>query len=269
MNRLIRILAPLLVLVAAQARAHEFWIEPFAYQIAPGETIQGQIKIGQSFGGSIYSYLPNSFVRFDVVTGGEAHPVTGRIGDRPALSYPDAPEGLAIVVHETVDNRLTYTERQKFVDFVNHKDAAWVLDEHARRGLPDTGFIETYRRYAKTLVAVGAGDGADAPQGLLWELVALENPYTGDLSDGFDVQLLHEGAPVPEAQIELFAKSADDSVETTYHRTGTDGVVTLPVVAGTAYLVDSVRLEPRVPSEATQGAVWHSLWASLVFRTPD
>ena len=99
--------------------------------------------------------------------------------------------------------------------------------------------------------------------------MALENPYTGDLSDGLDVQLLHEGTPVPEAQIELFAKSADHGVETTYHRTGADGVVTLPVVAGTAYLVDSVRLEPREPSEATQGAVWHSLWASLVFRTPD
>ena len=69
-------------------------------------------------------------------------------------------EGLLTLIHVTTDSRISWDEWEKFESFVRHKDAAWVLDEHRARGLPETGIKENYSRYAKSLVAIGDGDGA-------------------------------------------------------------------------------------------------------------
>jgi len=50
----------------------------------------------------------------------------------------------------------------------------------------------------------------------------------------------------PNAQIELYEKSADDEVAVTLHRTDDQGLVVLPVKPAHRYLVDMVVL--REPS---------------------
>ena len=38
-------------------------------------------------------------------------------------------------MRQTGNSTLTYSESEKFVNFVTHKDFAWALDEHVTRGL--------------------------------------------------------------------------------------------------------------------------------------
>ena len=130
------------------------------------------------------------------------------MGDNPALVMEAGADGLAVVVHETTDSRLTYTDFAVFQRFVAHKDFATALADHAARGLPETGFKETYRRHAKSLIAVGSGAGADRAMGLAIEIVALANPYTDDLTAGLPVLVLLDGAPRGDAQVELFRDRA-------------------------------------------------------------
>ncbi|MEN9060750.1 hypothetical protein [Ponticoccus litoralis] len=66
--------------------AHEFWIEPQAFAVAPGAPLVADLLVGESLEGARYGYVPPNFTRFDVLLGGAAHPVEGRPGDRPALS---------------------------------------------------------------------------------------------------------------------------------------------------------------------------------------
>lgn len=196
-------------------------------------------------------------------------PVDGRLGDRPALNQVPPGEGLLVVVHETTDNKLTYSEFAKFEKFVTHKDARWTLAAHADRGLPDDGFGEAYSRYAKSLVAVGEGTGQDRAFGLLTELVAGANPYTDDVSNGLPVTLYYEGNPRSDAQIEVFEKAADGTVEITTVRTDRAGQAVIPVKPGHRYMLDAVVL--RIPSPALAeagGVVWESLWANLTFEIP-
>lgn len=254
---------------ALPVAAHEFWISPQAYRIAAGETISADIRVGQGFEGPASIYLPRGFARFDTLSATGVAPVEGRMGDRPAARIDAAPEGLVVVIHETTDSVLTYKEFEQFAEFTRHKDFAWAIEEHAARGLPETGFRETYRRYAKALVAVGDGAGGDRRVGLTFELVAQANPYTDDLSGGLAVQLWQGDAPLPDTQIELFARAPDTSVQITRHRTDADGLVQLPMQPGTEYLVDAVVLSPRDPATETQGAAWHSDWAALTFKTPE
>ncbi|MFP7571930.1 DUF4198 domain-containing protein [Marivita sp. S2033] len=248
--------------------AHEFWIEPEAYQVAPGAPMRADLKVGETFGGAVQAYLPRNFERFDLSCSGETQAVAGRAGDRPALTVDAPQDGLCVVVHQTRDYTLTYRDWQKFLNFVEHKDFANAASDHLARGLPQTGFVEQYSRYAKSLIAVGEGRGADAEMGLTTEIVADANPYTDALGDGMPVRVLYNGAPRADVQVELFSKAPDGSVEVTLHRTDEAGRAVLPVQAGHAYLVDAVVLRP-VDAAQTGAPVWESLWASLTFAVPE
>ncbi len=256
------------ILIPSRTLGHEFWIDPVAFSVPEGAEIQADLRVGQEFEGSAYSFNPNTFRRFDLASGDAVGPVESRLGDRPALNQPAA-EGLAVVVHETTDNRLKYTEFEKFVAFVTHKDAVWTVDQHRARGLSETDFVEAYSRYAKALVAVGDGAGQDQAYGMLTEFVALANPYTDDLEAGFPVELIYDGKPRADAQVEVFEKAPDGGVEITLTRTDEAGRVTIPVKPGYRYMLDAVVLrEPSADLSDSMEAVWESLWANLTFEVP-
>ncbi|MDO8882918.1 MAG: DUF4198 domain-containing protein [Pseudotabrizicola sp.] len=257
------------VLSAATAKAHEFWLSPEDYTVAPEDVMQVRLRIGSEMKGVALSYLPQDSARFEVIQGDTIRPVEGRMGDNPALAMDSQLDGLAMVVHETKDTELTYDDFAVFQDFVAHKDFRTALADHTARGLPTTGFSETYRRHAKSLIAVGSGAGADRAVGLKIEIVALANPYTDDLTAGMPLLVLLDGVPRANAQLELFQKLPDGTVTISLHRTDADGHLTVPVQPGIEYLADSVDLRALPNDDVDAGPVWHSDWASLTFRTPD
>lgn len=256
---------------AVSAAAHEFWISPEKYQVDEGAEIRAELRVGQNFEGSGYAYIPARTARFDLVTPRGTFPVESRMGDRPALHQAVREPGLVIVVHETADSVLTYRDWETFEGFVTHKAFASALERHAARGLPRQGFRESYRRYAKSLIAVGDGQGQDRPVGLLTEIVALANPYTDDMAGGLPVQVLYQGQPRADVQVEVFDRPPGAGGETRVTRLRTDdtGRVTVPVTAGHEYLIDSVVLRDTGNDDPQAGPVWRSLWASLTFRVPE
>lgn len=257
-----------LVVPALPAASHEFWIDPEAFQVEPGAQLEARLRVGQSFEGSSLSFLPRNFTRFEVAQGDTLTEVAGRLGDNPALQFDGAQEGLAVILHETTDNLLTYDEWAGFLRFAEHKDFGDVRAMQEARGLPMEGFRESYSRHAKSLIAVGSGAGEDREYGLRTEFVALANPYTDDLGDGFPVLVLLEGEPRADVQVELFDRAPDGEVTITLHRTDAEGRAVLPVEPGHVYLADSVTLLP-LDAESPRDPVWHSLWASLTFAVPE
>ena len=256
-------------LCAPVTQAHEFWIDPVAFEIASGGDLVADIRVGQEFEGAALSYLPNSFRQFAVIQGDANTPVLSRTGDRPALNQAPVEDGLAVLVHETTDSIVIYTEFEKFESFVSHKDALWVVDIHLEEGLPNE-FREVYSRYAKSLVSVGAGAGRDAEAGLETEIVALANPYTDDVSEGFPVRVLYRGAVRQDAQVEIFEQAPNGDISVSTVRTNDEGTAIIPVRNGYSYMLDSVVLRrPEGDSPLHQTAVWESLWANLTFAVPE
>jgi len=258
----------LALIAAGPALSHEFWISPVRYQVPEGSELAADLRVGEGFEGAAYPYVPANFTRFEVAQGATVLPVEGRAGDRPALNMPAVGEGLAVVVHVTRGYALTYPKWDTFVEFTQHKDLVWAQARHLERGLTQDRVRERYTRYAKSLIGVGAAEGADREMGLLTEIVAATNPYIDDLSGGFTVQVLYDGKPRADVQVELFDKAPEKARGvSSFHRTDAQGRVTLPVVAGHEYLVDSVVFNELDP-EAGEGHEWESLWASLTFRAP-
>lgn len=250
------------------AIGHEFWISPLDYQIDSNENIVADLRVGQNFKGANFGYIPQNFVRFELVSGEMAVPVEGRIGDRPALSMAAPEDGLWVVVHETTDSLLTWASWEKFVGFVDHKKLANTLETHEERGLSQEGVKERYRRFAKALIAVGSGQGQDRAVGLRTEIVANANPYTDDLSGGLPVLVLFEGAPRSNVQIEVFDHDQADVVTTFTLITDKEGRADIPVEPGHEYLLDSVVMLPLYPDDPATEPVWESLWAAMTFRVP-
>lgn len=253
-------------LFAGTGLAHEFWIEPTSYRVGEQGHLEAYLRNGEKFVGSPSYYLSSETRRFDLVSGDQITAVTAREGDSPALKMQAPQTGLTIVVHQKTTSVLTYSKWKKFQGFADHKDFPNVLERHRARSLSEDYFKEAYTRFSKSLIAVGDGVGSDRITGLEIELVALQNPYTDDLSGGLKVIAYYQNAVHPDAQIELFEKSPDNKVEITLHRTDDQGVVVLPVQSSHRYLVDTVVLrEPSKELAGEKSVVWETLWASLTF----
>ena len=258
----------LILMIAPAASAHEFWIEPVQYYVEPESMIEASLRLGDDFEGSTVAYLESSTKRFELFNQGRTEKITPRLGDDPALALKAQRRGLHVVVHQSTILTLSYTKWDKFQKFAENKDFKNIKARHKARKLADKYFVEAYSRHSKSLIAVGDGAGEDQQQGLEIELVAMQNPYTSDLSNGLQVTGYYRGEPLPDTQIELFEKAPDGTVNVSLHRTGDTGTVNLPVKSNHQYLVDMVVL--REPSESMtkkNRSVWETVWASLTFAT--
>lgn len=268
-NFLVLFCAAIIAALPAIGNAHEYWIEPLAFQVDPDNAIKAHIRVGQRFSGGTYTYIPANFHRFELHAGDTMVPMGGRMGDYPAINTPPAGDGLNVIVVETAALNVTYKDWDTFVGFVTHKDFPWAIDRHHERGLSQDGIKEAYSRYAKSLVAVGNGAGQDQNFGLLTEIVALANPYTDDLGGVLPVQVLYQGQPKPNAQVEIFTADDHRRVEVSKVHADENGIAQIPVQSGLRYMLDSVVMrEPSAEMAAERGVVWESLWANLTFRMP-
>lgn len=256
------------VVVTAPALAHEFWIEPVDFQVEPESMIEASLRIGDDFEGSTVAYHKGSTFRFDLYNQGRTEKITPRLGDDPALALKAQQDGLHVVVHQSSISTLTYTRWEKFQRFADNKNFSDIQERHKARGLAEKHFVEAYSRYSKSLIAVGDGAGEDLQTDLEIELVALQNPYTDDLTDGIKVAGYYQGKPQTNVQIELFEKTPSGEVNISLHQTDDLGIVTLPVKSKHHYLVDMVVLrEPSKSLTKERRAVWETVWASLTFAT--
>lgn len=267
LSRLIVVLATVLPLGVS---AHEFWIEPERYHVETGERLQAKFKNGENFEGSTLAFFDRRSARFEMRADGDTIAITPRAGDSPALNIKGpTDDGLVVVVHETTPSFVTYREWAKFLKFVDHKDFSNAEQDHLAAGWPREMFRERYTRHAKALFAVGTGEGADKPMGLKTEMIALTNPYVEDFNNQMKVSVLFDGAPRPDAQVEVFDRAPDDSVTVTLHRTNDAGVATVPVTPGHAYLFDAVVLRAAPDDElGNLPILWETYWAALTFRVP-
>ncbi len=248
-------------------RAHEYWVEPHRFEVTQGERIRADLKNGQNFEGISLYYLTGRFTKFEVFAPSGPQKVTGHEGNQPALNHSSGETGLHVVSYQSIFDRLKFDEWDKFTAYVIEQGLDGVLEEHAARGLPQTGFTEQYARSAKALVAVGDGHGADRLTGLPLELVALDNPYATSGDAGrVAVQLFWRGEPLADRQVLVFQHNG--ALKQWKLRTDAQGKAVINVTGGGKFLLSSVYMfagddDPETPTEE-----WVSYWASLTFALP-
>ena len=253
--------------LGAPSHAHEFWIEPVAPRAEAGTSGSAHLRVGGMLSGQRFPWLDEQTAAARIHAPGEVRGITGRDGDRPALSYALAEPGLFIVTYEAVPNYVVFDDLAAFAEALDYEGLGWVVAAHEARGLPPTEIAEGYIRNARALVQIGPpGPGdVDRPTGMPFELVALGSPYLPKQTE-IEVELTWQGEPQAGVQVSVFRRptggTAPEDVLRTLVSTDQDGRVRIPVAAEGFYLLNAVHMEP-VSGPGT--VVWESHWASLTF----
>lgn len=260
--RIGRRLSAVLLFVAQQALAHDFWIEPQAFQAKPGARVPLRLFVGQDFQGDSVPYFPQKFERYVAAGPAGLQPIPGVLGDEPAGAVTPAAPGLYVVGLHTKPDAVSFDSAEEFERYLLKEGLERNLALHRRRFKPGKRIEETYFRCAKSLIAVGAlPDGAaDQALGFPLELVAETNPYQ---TPKLRLRLLYQNKPLEGALIVAFNKT--EPLAKLKARTGKDGRVEFDLARRGVWLVTSVHM---IPAPLLSGYDWKSLWASLSFEMP-
>jgi len=268
----LKILYIFLLLIAyfIRANAHEFWIEPTQYQLND-DLINAHLRVGQEFQGMVLMYNPQDFKTFKILSGSKnkKEKIKGILGDVPAINITTNLDNLLIIYHETKDKYVDYKKFQKFEDFVNEKGYQQLINTHFEKGFPESNFIESYRRYAKSLITLNGSEGKDKKTGLLFEFVLDQNPYKELNSKQMSGTLYYKKKPLKKNLVTIFSKYKNTKLSIVNTITDDKGKFTFDIEPGREYLLDSVVIYPLKADPEKNEPIWHSDWASTTFLIPE
>ena len=268
----LKILYIFLLLIACfiRANAHEFWIEPTQYQLND-DLINAHLRVGQEFQGMVLMYNPQDFKTFKILSGSKnkKEKIKGILGDVPAINITTNLDNLLIIYHETKDKYVDYKKFQKFEDFVNEKGYQHLINTHFEKGFPESNFIESYRRYAKSLITLNGNEGKDKKTGLLFEFVLDQNPYKELNSEQMSGTLYYKKKPLKKNLVTIFSKYKNTKLSIVNTITDDKGKFTFDIEPGREYLLDSVVIYPLKADPEKNEPIWHSAWASTTFLIPE
>lgn len=256
-----RLLIAALFIMAWPAAAHDFWIEPQAFQPKPGTPVSLRLFVGQDFKGESIPYFPQKFERYVVAGPAGTQPISGVLGDEPAGTVKPATPGLYVIGLHTRPDSVSFDTSEEFEQYLLKEGLERNLALHQQRRKPGKKIDETYFRCAKSLIAVGAvGNGADHVLGFPLELIAETSPYRART---LRLQLLYQGKPLAGALVVAFNKA--EPLTKLKGRTDDNGRVEFVLPRSGVWLVTSVHM---IPAPFLSGFDWKSLWASLTFERP-
>ena len=260
----------LLIAYSIRANAHEFWIEPTQYQLND-DLINAHLRVGQEFQGMVLMYNPQDFKTFKILSGSKnkKEKIKGILGDVPAINITTNLDNLLIIYHETKDKYVDYKKFQKFEDFVNEKGYQQLINTHFEKGFPESNFIESYRRYAKSLITLNGSEGKDKKTGLLFEFVLDQNPYKELNSEQMSGTLYYKKKPLKKNLVTIFSKYKNTKLSIVNTITDDKGKFTFDIEPGREYLLDSVVIYPLKADPEKNEPIWHSDWASTTFLIPE
>jgi uncharacterized GH25 family protein len=244
----------LLLCVAAQAAAHDFWIQP-----PSGKTLTIRLMQGEHFHGEPVARDEARIERFVIRDGRGDRTIKGATGDEPAGRIEAGP-GLSIVGYRTHPRRHGSMAAERFESYLREEGLEHVIELRAKRGHAKKRATEIFSRSAKSLVRQ-PGETAtrfDERLGLRFEIVPITSPWDGST---LAVQLLFDGKPL--AGTLVTAMHAKDRSLAANARSNAEGRVTLPVARSGAWLIKAVHM---LDAPEGSGAEWESVWATLTFE---
>ncbi len=214
---------PVLMLAwATPVTAHDFWIQPSRFWVAPGASVPFTIQVGH---GTARQRSPIPADRIIIFRSFAPQEVADRRNSlhvgQPAsdAELTFAKPGTHLVVFAT-NNTTSNLPAIRYNDFAKAEGLTEVIRFREANGASASPGRELYSRRAKALVQVGKPGRIAQPQitkaiGLDLEIVPERNPYALGAGNDFPVRVLYAGRPLAGALVKLNDLNADDKpVET-------------------------------------------------------
>jgi hypothetical protein len=257
----IGVLAAAALLLTDAAQAHDFWIEPSAFEARAGSIVSVRLFVGQDFTGDPLPRQSNSIDKFFVRQDGADADIGGANNIDPAGLFR-MPGAAAAVIGYSSNGSSTELPAARFEDYLRQHGLIAVIDERLRRGEKGKPGRERFYRYAKALLN-GSANAATVtqPLGFAYEIVPGNDPTK--LAGPLRGRILYQGKPLAGALVEALWR--DDPSIRLSTRSDTLGGFDFALPRGGVWLVKSVHM---VRAGFFASADWDSLWASLTFAAP-
>ncbi|WP_309643692.1 DUF4198 domain-containing protein [Phenylobacterium sp.] len=262
----------LLTLVLVQpALAHDFWLQPDAFWVAPGTETSMTLQVGHGAERQRSAIPLGRITRFVAMA-----PSGATIDLRPSLGLGGAEAdgafglqapGVHVLALETDVRARSHLSADRFNAYLKEEGLTPALEQRALAGRLNAAASERYGRVAKAIVQVGdPGTGAQVTQavGLSLEIVPEVNPYADPRPATLPVRVLFEGAPLAGALVKLTDLDHDEA-PLAMHRTDVAGRASFLMPEGGRWRLNVVWTKPLAPGD---DADFQTVFSSLTFGFP-
>ena len=210
--------AAIWLLAPMAVQAHDFWLQPVNFQLAPGGTTTMSIQVGHGINRQQSLITIDRVTRFDSMgmnTGRVDRISELHLGDANADTTLDFPKsGLQVLSFATNG---TYSDLPdiRYNDYAKFEGLTLAIDQRTRTNTMDQDGKEVYSRRAKALIQVGPYSKKDDVAartivGLSLEIVPEINPYSPAFKGALPVRVYYEGKPLAGATVMMNNLQFDD-----------------------------------------------------------
>ena len=260
--------------ITTTVAAHEFWLSPIAWRVAPAGRATILINVGDRFPDATSFTAPDRVESVRLVGPGGDMAISppfrreknSLAADLQAPTTPGTYIGAVVI-----KTRFIEIKPPDFEKYLAHEGLDAIIAQRARAGESAKPGRERYSRYGKTLIRVGDAKTdahATRPVRLKVELVPLSDPTTMKVGERCRLRLLFEGKPVAGAMVGAIYASAKTQPDEwpLSARTDPQGEVEFTFEDSGPWLIRSVHMVRRAGERGTEAADWESYWASLSFQ---
>lgn len=259
-----------LLILAAPAQAHDYWLEFEPLHPTPGAETALSLHVGEDFVAETERPMQRArtVALRDITAAGERDLLpAARDGSLPMLRLTLTEPGGHLLALERDAKNITL-RALKFNRYLRHEGLRAALAERIRAGERLRRASERYSRYLKAFVQVGdAADGVSMKVvGHRIEIVPARDLATAAPGEPLAVRVLFEGKPLSGLQVEAFVRSRrGEKAQGQLGITDAAGRVTFTIDAPGAWIVRTVHMQRCAGCGEAQ---WESFWTSYSFAVP-
>lgn len=188
--------------------AHEFWVQPDEFWLAPRAALSVTLQVGDSVSRQRSPIPAHRITRFEAIG-----PTGAALDLRSGGARLDQP-GAYVVALETDNQAHSRQSAMRFNEYLQAEGLTPALEHRRRTHQMHVDGFERYSRVAKSIVQVGnprrhAPTHVTEPLGLKLEIVPQVSPYAQPRPARLPVRILYDGRPLAGALVKLMDLGQD------------------------------------------------------------
>ncbi|MFQ5925850.1 MAG: DUF4198 domain-containing protein [Terriglobia bacterium] len=244
--------------------AHDTWLVPEAFFVAPNSRIRVALNTSEDFPKPEVAPTPDRIASF-FVQGSARTPVRGYRVEGNSL-VAEVGVGLAghYIVAAATHPRLLVLPHDDFNTYLREEGLAHILEARQQRSETHAPGQESYRKLAKLILCAGepADENFRQPVGYRVEIVPLESPCRLRAGDSLPVQVLFDGAPLAGVSVGAGYAGVHGHDYPVWVKTDAAGRARIRVDRSGAWFVRALHM---IPAAGIPDADWESFFSTLTF----
>lgn len=257
-----------LLLISAPLLAHEFWLAPDKFFVAPNAPLSLTLNVGEDFTGVVRPFTAEKVAALRHYSAAGTVDLISRVptvAGLDALPITFAQPGTHLIAEDARASTITLSP-DKFLSYLNSDGLEFIDAARKAAKQENEPGRERYLRCVKTLVRVG--DKSDATYavrtGQRLEITPQSDPFAARPGSRLGFTITFDGQPLAGAQVRAW-HHREKILVTLKGRSAADGSIAFELPYAGPWMISLVHM---IPLKDVPGTDWESYWGNLTFAVP-